>query len=72
MKSVWQSVPLLFFSLVFCVNYSLAQDDQSPRIVVKEQVFDFKEVDQGEDLVHIFKVVNTGSQLLEIKKVKPG
>lgn len=72
MKSVWQSVPLLFFYLVFCVNCSLAQDDQSPRLVVKDQVFDFKEVGQGEILVHIFKVVNTGGQLLEIKKVKPG
>ena len=50
----------------------LAQENRGPRIVVKEQVFDFKEIKEGSVVQHTFKVLNEGDQTLEIKSVRPG
>jgi len=41
-------------------------------MVLKEKVFDFKEVKEGETIEHTFLIFNQGGQPLEIKKVKPG
>jgi hypothetical protein len=62
-------VLLLSTSLGYTV---LAQENRGPRIVVKEQVFDFKEIKEGSVVQHTFKVLNEGDQTLEIKSVRPG
>ena len=41
-------------------------------MVLKEGVFDFKEVKEGEVIAHTFKVLNLGDQTLKIIRVKPG
>jgi hypothetical protein len=41
-------------------------------MVLKEKTVDYKEVDEGEVIEHVFKVLNEGDQPLQIEKVKPG
>lgn len=40
-------------------------------MVLKEQIFDFKEVWEGEVIEHTFQAFNQGDQTLEIKDVIP-
>jgi len=64
------------FSLIFwiVVNFGIAWAQQpiGPRIVLEERHFDAKQVKEGQIVAHTFKVLNTGDQTLEIKKVNPG
>ena len=72
MKRVLQ-MALLVLLLSTSLGYTvLAQENRGPRIVVKEQVFDFKEIKEGSVVQHTFKVLNEGDQTLEIKSVRPG
>ena len=72
MKRYWLATLLLFFISAFW-GYSVpAQDVRGPKMVLKEQVFDFKEVKEGDVVQHTFKVFNEGDQTLEIKNVRPG
>jgi hypothetical protein len=48
-----------------------AQNVTGPQMVVTERSHDFKEVYEGSVLEHAFKVMNRGSQVLEIKRVRP-
>lgn len=61
---------------LFCLGTNcLASPDQKaegPRMVLKEKLFDFKEVMEGEILKHSFQVFNQGDQPLEIIRVKRG
>jgi len=41
-------------------------------MVLPERSFDFKDVEEGKVVEHVFKVLNKGSQPLEIRKVNPG
>jgi hypothetical protein len=43
-----------------------------PRMVLKEQQFDFREVLAGKTLEHAFRVFNQGDQDLVIQRVRPG
>lgn len=61
---------LLLFAL--SGHFVLAQELQGPKIVLKEQMFDFGEVKEGDTVEHTFQVFNKGDQTLEIKNVKPG
>ncbi len=63
---------LLLLLSTFLGHTVLAQENRGPRIVVKEQVFDFKEIKEGSVVQHTFKVLNEGDQTLEIKSVRPG
>lgn len=61
----------LLYTVLCCA--ALAQEaSKGPRIVVKEQVFDFGTVSEGEVIEHVFKVVNDGDRDLKIIRVKPG
>ena len=64
------------FSLIFWIvlNFCIAWAQQAtgPRIVLEERHFDAKQVKEGQIVAHTFKVLNTGDQTLEIKKVNPG
>ena len=72
MKRYWLAISLLFFLFAFWNFSALAQDVRGPKMVLKEQVFDFKEVREGDVVQHTFKVFNEGDQTLEIKNVRPG
>ncbi len=72
MKTVWQTLLVLFFLFGLFGNLVLAQDVQGPKMVLKEQSVDLKEVKEGEPIEHTFQVFNKGDQVLEIKNVKPG
>jgi len=52
-------------------DFALANPDGAPKMILKEQDFDFGEV-KGEDVVtHTFEVLNQGDEMLTIKKVSP-
>jgi len=72
MRRLWlvRTVCIALFSLY---SYSaLAQEVLGPKMVLKEQEFDFKEVEEGKVIEHTFRVLNEGDETLEIKKVSPG
>jgi hypothetical protein len=48
-----------------------AQEKGSPKMVLKEQLVDFKDVIEGKDITHSFEVLNEGDELLKIEQVKP-
>jgi hypothetical protein len=54
-------IGIFIFTLCFITHLSL-----------KEKTVDYKEVDEGEVIEHVFKVLNEGDQPLQIEKVKPG
>jgi len=45
------------------------QTENKPQIEINPKIFDFGEVKYGDVASHVFKVRNTGEQVLEIKKV---
>ncbi len=47
-----------------------AQDHKGPRILVKEERYDFGKVAQGAQAVHVFEIQNVGDGILEIQKVQ--
>ncbi|MFZ0932237.1 MAG: hypothetical protein WAN11_26805 [Syntrophobacteraceae bacterium] len=49
-----------------------AQANGSPVVEVPETVFDFGLVGGGTDCLHAFKIRNTGTGVLEIRKILPG
>jgi hypothetical protein len=59
--------------LLFLLAYpSTAQEMTGPRMVIEEKVFAHEDVEQGATIEHFFKVLNPGTETLEIKKVVPG
>jgi hypothetical protein len=44
----------------------------APKLVLKEEVFDFQEVTEGKTLEHDFVIRNQGDQPLTIQDVKTG
>ena len=50
----------------------VADQGHGPKMVLKEQDFDFGEVEQGEVITHTFNVLNQGEETLKIEKVNPG
>ncbi len=62
----------LIFLLVSLVTelISFAQTSQAPKLVLKEQIFDFKEVYEGQLITHTFSVFNQGGDTLKIERVK--
>ena len=66
-------LPLTILFLYVIFPYSTqAQETKGPKLVLKEPVFDFKEVKEGQVLDHTFQIFNHGDQPLEIKRVNPG
>jgi len=62
-------IVVFFFSLF---SFSPAQTPSGPSMVLPEKSFDFDQVEEGKVVEHAFKVLNKGSQPLEIKNVNPG
>jgi len=71
MKKHWFMGLISLSMFLFCCS-ALAQEAQGPRMVLKERVFDFKKVREGEVIAHAFEVRNEGDQVLKIVQVKPG
>lgn len=67
-------IGIFLFTLCFIAPLSLAwaQEATGPRMVIKEKAVDYPEVDEGKVIEHVFRVLNTGDQPLQIEKVKPG
>jgi hypothetical protein len=48
-----------------------AQEKGAPKMFLKEQLIDFKDVIEGKDIAHSFDVFNEGGEPLKIEQVKP-
>lgn len=72
MRKCWLVGMICIALFPFCVYSPLAQESRGPKMVLKERVFDFEEVNEGEVIEHTFKVLNQGDETLRIKKVNPG
>ena len=72
MRKCWLVGIICIALLAFFGYSSLAQEPRGPKMVLKERVFDFKEVKKWEVIAHTFKVLNLGDQTLKIIRVKPG
>ena len=72
MRNYWQGTLLLFLFITLWGNIALAQKNSGPVMVLKEQTFDFGEVEEGEVIEHAFQVLNQGDRTLNITKVKAG
>jgi hypothetical protein len=57
---VWVAPDMLF-----------AQEKGTPKMVLKEQLIDFKDVIEGKAISHSFEVFNEGDEALKIEQVKP-
>ena len=62
----------IFLLSSFIACPTKAQETTGPRLVIKEKLFTHEDVEQGAIVEHIFKVRNSGTETLEIKKVVPG
>ena len=72
MRRCWLVGTICILLFALCGHSSLAQEARGPKMVLKEQVFDFKEVKEGEVIRHSFKVFNHGNETLRILRVRPG
>ena len=70
LKLVLSGIVSLFF---FCMAPDMisAQTKDSPKMVLNEQLVDFKDVIEGKDITHSFQVFNEGDEPLKIEQVKP-
>jgi len=60
------------FLLLFSSSMVRAQEFRVPKVSLLEDMFDFKEVVEGEIVTHSFTIKNKGSETLKILQVKPG
>jgi hypothetical protein len=63
-------IPLFLVALLPPATY--AQTVPGPKMAIEEKNFDFREVQEGKIVEHAFKVLNEGTQLLQIRSVRPG
>jgi hypothetical protein len=62
---------LLFLGLVLaCFLAPATPVLGAPKLVLKEQAYDFKQVAEGRLLEHVFPIFNKGNQVLKIQKVE--
>ncbi len=70
----WKRVFLFCLSglLILLVTepLSFAESSHVPKMVLKEQLFDFKQVYEGQIVAHVFPTFNHGTDTLRIEKVK--
>lgn len=67
---------VLFLSLIFAislssVSYGGAEDDRA-KAAISDNVFEFKPVLDGAEVIHDFVIKNTGNAVLEIEKIETG
>ena len=72
MRKYWLFGLTILALLLMCGDFALANQDGAPKMVLKEQDFDFGEV-KGEGVItHTFEVLNQGDEMLTIEKISPG
>lgn len=63
----------ILLCIVFLGSISAgAQEIPMPKVYLKEQAYDFKEVMEGEVISHTFSIFNKGNEELKILQVKAG
>lgn len=72
MKKSCQILLLSVALIIFFCGIVNAEDPNGPKMLIKETVFDFKEIKAEEYIEHTFAVLNEGDQPLEISKVNTG
>ena len=72
MKKIIIMIIIANILLFFCISSLYAIEPVGPRLVLDKNVFDAKEVKEGDIIEHTFTISNTGDSLLEINRVKPG
>jgi hypothetical protein len=63
---------LVGFLLLYFFNVLQAQDTRAPKLFLTDDMFDFKDVIEGETITHSFTIQNKGKDTLKILQVKPG
>ena len=72
MKKYWLLGLTILVLPLMLGDFALAEPDSAPKMILKEQDFDFGEV-KGEGVItHTFEVLNQGEEILTIEKVSPG
>lgn len=72
MKRIWRILLVFICGMILYAYNVTAEDIAGPKLVLKEKVFDFGNVIQGEIIEHAFIVANEGDKALEITRVNPG
>ncbi|HOP47426.1 MAG TPA: hypothetical protein PK874_07165 [Desulfobacteraceae bacterium] len=72
MKRIWSILFVLICGMILYSYNVTAEEISGPKLVLKEKVFDFGNVIQGEIIEHAFIVANEGDKHLEITRVNPG
>jgi hypothetical protein len=57
--------------LLISADFAVADKNRAPKMVIKEQEFNFGQVQQGETITHTFEVLNQGDEILTIKRINP-
>ena len=63
---------LVGFLLLSFSHVLQAQDTRAPKLFLTDDMFDFKDVVEGEIINHSFTITNKGNETLKILQVKPG
>ena len=63
---------LVGFLLLSFFHAVQAQDTRAPKLFLTDDMFDFKDVVEGETITHSFTIQNKGNDTLKILQVKPG
>lgn len=63
---------LVGFLLLSFSHVLQAQDTRAPKLFLTDDMFDFKDVIEGETITHSFTIQNKGNDTLKILQVKPG
>jgi len=71
MRKVLVSMVVSLFLFWGAPDMLPAQEKGTPKMVLKEQLIDFKDVIEGKDIAHSFEVFNEGDEPLKIEQVKP-
>jgi len=63
---------LVAFLILAFFNVLQAQEIRVPKLFLTDDMFDFKDVIEGETITHSFKIQNKGTDTLRILRVNPG
>lgn len=58
--------------MLICLPAVNGQESSGPKLVLEKNIFDAKEVKEGDIISHTFTVLNRGDSVLRINRVKPG
>jgi len=71
MKKLFRLLWALAIITIFCAP-AAAKEEKTPRLIIRDGVFDGGTVNEGETIKHTFLIRNEGSAPLQIIDVKPG